>query len=333
MVKTGCQYALIEATSHAMTQSRLWGVNVDTAVLTNITKDHIEYHGSFHQYVEAKGQLFDMLRTVKRKPGIQKISILNLDSDEFSYFNQYISDRKVTYGLNAKADYYAKNIECSPGFSKFIFAMPNNHAEIRIAMPGRFNVYNAVAAGTVASAACGVPLEIIQKTLEKAQSFPGRMESIHAGQSFPVVVDYAHTPESIEEVCGIFRQLTKGRLFVVFGATGGGRDKSKRPVMGSVVEKYADCMLVTNDDPYDEDEYGIIEQVCDGVKRQEGDGLWKIIDRKEAIRTALHMASSNDAVLILGKGCEQVICLKEGKVPYDDREVVRNIIENEIFHA
>ncbi|MBI5755052.1 UDP-N-acetylmuramoyl-L-alanyl-D-glutamate--2,6-diaminopimelate ligase [Candidatus Peregrinibacteria bacterium] len=322
MVRAKCRYAILEATSHSMTQSRLWGINVDMAVLTNITSDHIEYHGSYRRYVEAKGQLFSNLQSARRKNDIPKISILNRDSKEFEYFDRFLADRKLTYGLSKRANYTAKDLELRADGSTFTLKIPNETAKVHLKLPGKFNVDNALAAAS-AALGCGVPLATIVQALDTARGFPGRYESIDEGQDFSVIVDYAHTPDALEEACRMFKELTARRLIVVFGATGGGRDKSKRSKMGKIVSSYADLMIVTNDDPYEEDELEIIEQICHGVDRREGHGLWKIVDRAAAIRCALRLARKDDTVLITGKGCESVILLKQGRVPHDDREVVR----------
>ncbi len=330
MVKSGCQYAIIETTSHAMIQSRLFGINVDIAVLTNIMRDHLEYHGSFQNYIEAKGKLFSLLRSSDRKPGVSKVAIFNRDIPEFEYFDQFVADKKITYGLNKKASYYADNIELKAHESRFTLKIPNDTVDIIFKIPGKFNIYNALCASSIALA-CGVKLSLIKKALESAKGFPGRLEGIDMGQNFSIIVDYAHTTESLEAVLKVFKELTLGRLILVFGCTGGGRDKLKRPKMGAVAHKYADIIMVTDDDPYDEDEYEIIEQISKGIDRREGENFWKVIDRKEAIRLALHIAEKGDTVLITGKGCEQIIWLKEGKIPYDDRKVVRDVLEQEIL--
>lgn len=325
MVRAGCAYAVIETSSHAMTQSRLWGVNIDMAVLTNIGRDHIEYHGSFRSYIEAKLQLFSLLMSSRRKPNIPKISVLNRESEAFEHFNALVPDRVITYGFIQKADYRVENLELEADSSRFIFKIPNDEVSIHLKIPGIFNVWNALAAAT-ASLACGVKLPVIREALESARGFPGRLESIDEGQDFAVIVDYAHTTESLEELLGMFRKLTSGRVFVVFGATGGGRDKGKRPKMGQVADKYSDFIILTNDDPYDEDEYAIIEQVAHGISRKEGDRFWKIIDRKEAIRFALSLAIKGDSVIVAGKGCEECMVLKGKKVPHDDRKVAREVL-------
>ena len=232
--------------------------------------------------------------------------------------------RKITYGLKA-ATVYAEKVESKPEGSDFVLHVPNNAIEISLKMPGEFNVYNALAASAVAIS-LQIPVVQIQKGLSKTNNIAGRFESVDAGQPFSVIVDYAHAPEALESLLSLYRKLTKGRLFLVFGATGGGRDKSKRPKMGAIANEYADYIIVTDDDPYEEDEWEIIEQVSKGISRQIGKNFWQIPDRKEAIRLALMKAKENDTVIVAGKGCEEVIMLRGKRVPWNDKKVIEEIL-------
>ncbi len=328
MVDDGCEYAVVEDASHAMIQSRLWGVNVDVAVFTNLAPDHTEYHGSYDSYKEAKGMLFDKLNRERRKATVPKIFVVNEDDPEASYFLEFRADQKFTYGLR-KGIYNGRDIEILPNGTKFKYAIPNGEISVSMALPGRVNVYNAVCAATVAVSQ-HISLETIKHALEGCKPVPGRMESIDLGQLFTVIVDYAHTTESLQALIDVFKPLTKSRLFLVFGATGGGRDKTKRPHMGEVADKGATDIILTDDDPYDEDNVAIIEQIAVGIKRKEGDRFWKIPYRREAIRFALSMAQENDTILIAGKGAEEFQMTREGKIPHDDRQVVRDILSQQV---
>ncbi|MDZ4209798.1 MAG: cyanophycin synthetase, partial [Candidatus Curtissbacteria bacterium] len=166
--------------------------------------------------------------------------------------------------------------------------------------------------------------------LEAAGSVSGRFERVQAGQKFEVIVDYAHAPDSMENLLKMYRELTPGRLFSVFGATGGGRDKAKRPKMGAVADKYADYVIVTDDDPYVEDELVIIDQVSEGISRKEGQSFWKIPDRREAIRLALGLAKEGDCVVVSGKGCEEIMIVRGEKVPWNDKNVVEDLLKSEV---
>lgn len=328
MVQKGCKYAVLEVTSHAIVQSRIFGINFDIAALTNITEDHIDYHGSFNNYLSAKGQLFKKVSRARRKLGVPKAMVLNADDQYYHYFDQFVADRKITYSMKYST-VYPENIEKRPEGSKFVLHVPNNAIEVELSLPGEFNVQNAMAAACVALA-LQIPLEDVKAGLEKSTVISGRFEHVDVGQDFSVIVDYAHTADALEKLLSLYRNLTPGRLFSVFGATGGGRDKSKRPKMGEIADKHADYVIVTNDDPYDEDELEIIEQVSKGITREEGRGFWKIPDRREAIRLALSLARSGDNVVVSGKGAEEVIVLKKGRVDWNDRKVIEEILQREI---
>lgn len=332
MVDAKCDFAIIEVTSHALIQSRLWGVNVDTAVLTNIEKEHIEYHGGFEQYLHAKGLLFSKLGSAERKSGIQKTAVLPTDDPHAAYFDSFSADRKISYGLGKGVVHAGETVLHADG-SNFTLKVPNDEVSVDLKIPGEFNIHNALAAAASALS-FGIKLNVIKKGLESETEIPGRLEVIRVGQPFTVVVDYAHTPDSLQKVLSLFRSLTHGQLFLVFGATGGGRDKSKRPEMGKVAAQYADYIVVTDDDPYTEDRMSIIEQVAEGVvselKNEEGGKFWKIRDRKQAIRLALSLAEEHDTVLIAGKGCEPIQIIGDEKILWDDRKVVREILSGEL---
>jgi len=328
MVKSRCTHAVIEVSSHAILQNRIWGVNVDTAVFTNIGEDHLEYHGGFDNYLRTKGLLFARLNRSQRKPRIPKVSILNADDPNFHFFDQFLADKKYTYGL-ASGTCYATDIEAKAGGSSFILHVPNNQIDINFHLPGDFNIYNALAAATVALAN-NINVKVIKEALEKASAIPGRFESVDCGQKYSIIVDYAHTVESLENLLSLYRGLTRGKIFLVFGATGGGRDKAKRSKMGAVADKYADYIFVTDDDPYEEDEWKIIEDVSSGIKRQEGDRFWKLPHREEAIKLALLMAEAGDTVLIAGKGAEEIMMIGGRAVAWDDRKVVRSLLGREM---
>jgi len=328
MVNAGCKYAVIEVSSHSVTQSRIHGINFDVGVFTNVTPEHIEYHGSFENYLNAKGDFFRKVSKDVRKIGVQKVLISNADDKNFQFFDQFVADRKMSYGLKY-ATVYADQIDKKPEGSSFVMHVPNNAIKIDMKLPGEFNIYNALAAATCALS-LNIPIDAIKNGLEQSLLIPGRQESVKAGQSFSVIVDYAHTAESLEQVLSLYRRLTKGKLYVVFGATGGGRDKVKRPKMGEVANEYADYIVVSNDDPYEEDENEIIEQISRGIPRIEGKNFWKIPDRREAIRLSLNMAREGDCVVVAGKGSEEVIVLKGGPRPWNDKKVIEELLKREI---
>lgn len=328
MVDEGCSHAVLEVSSHAIHQNRIWGITFDTAVLTNIGEDHLEYHGGFDNYLHTKGLLFANLNRSQHKPRIPKVAVLNKDDSHFVYFDQFLVDREYTYGMGG-GTCYGSDISLTPRGCNFTLHVPNNQIEIDLKLPGEFNVYNALAAATVALAN-NINLAVIKSALEKATSIPGRFETIDCGQKYTIVVDYAHTHDSLEKVLSLYKRLTKGKLYVVFGATGGGRDKAKRPKMGKVADKNADYVIVTTDDPYEENEWQIIEDITAGIKRKEGEKFWRVPHRLEAIKLALTMAVESDTVVVAGKGAEGVQMLAGGSVPWDDRQVVRELLAREM---
>jgi UDP-N-acetylmuramoyl-L-alanyl-D-glutamate--2,6-diaminopimelate ligase len=327
MVDESCTHAVLEVSSHSIHQNRIWGINFDTAVLTNIGEDHLEYHGGFDNYLHTKGVLFGRLNRSQHKPRIPKVSVLNKDDAHFVYFDQFLVDREYTYGTGGTC--FASDIQLTPRGANFTLHVPNNQIEVKLGLPGEFNVDNALAAATV-GLVNNINLPVIKSALEKAGSIPGRFETIESGQKYTIVVDYAHTRDSLEKLLSLYKKLTKGKLFVVFGATGGGRDKAKRPKMGKVADKYADCVIVTDDDPYEENEWQIIEDVSAGIKRKEGEDFWRIPHRLEAIKLALSLAKENDTVVVAGKGCEEIQMIGDRKIPWDDRKVIRELLASEV---
>jgi UDP-N-acetylmuramoyl-L-alanyl-D-glutamate--2,6-diaminopimelate ligase len=328
MLRSGCEVVIVEATSIAMVQSRLWGVNVDTAVFTNFTQDHLSYHGSMEDYRDSKGRLFDRLNTAKRKAGVQKISIINADDPEHEYFEQFPVDQMFKYGIQRGA-YAARNIVGEPGGTNFLIRIPNGEQQVHFKIPGKFNIYNALAAATV-GVAHHINLSTIGAALEKMQPVPGRVESITEGQPYNVIVDYAHSEDALEKLLSMLKELTSGKLITVFGATGGGRDQDKRPKMGAIAHKYSDLIVLTDDDPYEEDSNEIAKMVRGGIPREEGDGFWQIIDRKEAIRLAMSQAKEGDTVVICGKGAEEFQVVGKDRIPHDDRQVAREMLARTI---
>jgi UDP-N-acetylmuramyl-tripeptide synthetase len=328
MVRKECKYVVIEVTSHAIDQSRIFGINFDIAVMTNITPDHVEYHGSFSSYLNTKGKLFKKVSKGRRKFGIPKVIVLNADDKYYNFFNQFVADRKITYGLKS-ATIYSAEINKKPEGSHFVLHMPNNAIPIELKLPGEFNISNSLAAAAVAIT-LQVPIETVKKGIEDSASIAGRFEHVNSGQNYSVIVDYAHAPEALEKLLSLYRKLTSGKLISVFGATGGGRDKAKRPKMGRIANEYADYIILTDDDPYTEDEWSILDQIAEGIPREEGKDFWKIPDRREAIRLALTMAEKGDCVVVSGKGCEEIMIVRGKKILWNDKNVIKELLEREV---
>ncbi|MBU0546599.1 MAG: UDP-N-acetylmuramoyl-L-alanyl-D-glutamate--2,6-diaminopimelate ligase [Patescibacteria group bacterium] len=290
-VNNKCDYAVLEITSEGIKQYRHKFITFEAAVFTNLTPEHIEAHGSFEKYREAKGKLFEATKN---------IHIINIDDENAEYFLKFPAKKKYTYGLN-RGDINTKN------------------TQFKLKLLGEFNIYNALAAICVGLSQ-SVSLEICQRALEKIEGIPGRMELV-ISEPFKVVVDYAFTPNALDQAYKAIRNsLNPSKMICVLGSCGGGRDKWKRPILGELATKYCDEIIITNEDPYDENPKEIIDQVAVGT----GEKALKILDRREAIRLALKLAKENDAVIITGKGCELSICLPDGKkILWDDRQVIR----------
>jgi len=296
-VNAGCHYAVLEVTSEGIKQHRQRFIDFWGAVFTNLTPEHIEAHGSFENYRAAKGKLF------KATKGTH---IINIDDENAEYFLEFPAEKKYTYGLN-QGDISNKDIQ------------------LQLSLIGNFNIYNALSAICLGLSQ-GINLEISKRALEKIKGIPGRMEEV-ISQPFEVFVDYAFTPNALEKVYQTFKKHGSDpcKLICVLGACGGGRDKWKRPVLGGLAVKYCDEVIITNEDPYDEEPMEIIEQVAKGIEGK----AKKILDRREAIKESLKLVQPGDTIIITGKGCEPWICLKGGKkIPWDDRKVVREEFKN-----
>lgn len=331
MVRAGCTHAVLEVSSHALSwQQRVWGIPFDVAVFTNLTRDHLDLHGTMRAYRDTKGKLFAGLTTAKRKPGVRKVSVVNLDDKEAPYFSSFPAD--IHYGFSrrrrparATSDVVATahKVVAATKETTFELRVAGESAPVRLHLPGDFNVSNALAAAA-AGHALGAELPEIVEGIDVVPGVPGRMEQVEAGQRFAIVVDYAHSPDAFKNVLATLRPLTAGQLISVFGATGD-RDRGKRPELGKIAAKYSDLLFLTEEDPGSEDPAEIIKEIIPGVEaagKHRGD-YWVVVDRREAIRKALSVAGPKDAVVLLAKGHEMVMTGKDGKYPWDDRVVAR----------
>lgn len=310
--EAGCQYAVLEVTSEGIKQYRHKFIDFETAVFTNLTPEHIEAHGSFENYKKAKAKLFRVTKG---------IHIINLDDSHAEYFLQFPAKEKICYQIGkSKGGDCQKLINAKdPKVSTKGISFGVNDAQFNMKLLGAFNIYNSLAAICLALSQ-GISLETCKEALEKAEGIPGRMEEV-IRQPFKVIVDYAFTPNALEKVyLTVKNNFKPNKLICVLGSCGGGRDKWKRPVLGELAAKYCGEVIVTNEDPYDEDPMEIIEQVAVGTKGR----AQKILDRRKAIGEALKLATEGDLVIVTGKGCEPSICLAKGRrIPWDDRQVVR----------
>ncbi len=292
----GCKYVVLEVTSEGIKQLRHLGIKFDCAVLTDIGREHIESHGGFENYIKAKQQLFRLTKN---------IHILNAESAELSSFDKFPSQTKVFYGLTKGQ-------------------VSQEDLNFKLQLSGDFNISHALATMAIARA-YGLDQLKIKEALENIDYVPGRMEYIQR-EPFIVVVDYAHTPDALEQVCKTLKP-TDGQLTVVFGATGGGRDKWKRPALGEVAERYCQKIILTTDDPYDENPQTMAEEISSGI--HDKSKITTIIDRSEAIKTAIAGAQPGDVVVVTGKGSEDRMVLAGGKkIPWSDKEVAEREIQN-----
>ncbi|MBI3632326.1 MAG: UDP-N-acetylmuramoyl-L-alanyl-D-glutamate--2,6-diaminopimelate ligase [Candidatus Vogelbacteria bacterium] len=329
MYKAGCKFAIVETTSEGLKQWRHVGINYDFVIFTNLYPEHLPSHNdSMEEYKKAKGKLFDYLMktgAAKNLGGnrVPKTAIVNNDSRDKDFFLSFPAEKKITYGIKS-GDISASEIISNENGSIF----KTGNSKFAITIPGEFNIENALPAIAICRS-LGISENKIAQGLLNLKTIPGRMETINRGQPFKVYVDYAHQKESMEALLKTGRKMvikTNGRVIVLLGAEGGGRDKAKRPAMGMLAGALADYVVVSNVDPYDDDPQEIIEDIA---KASEGEGkirnkdLFCIEDRREGIRKALSMAQPNDVVLITGKGSEQSIIIGGKTYPWDDRNVVK----------
>jgi UDP-N-acetylmuramoyl-L-alanyl-D-glutamate--2,6-diaminopimelate ligase len=342
MVRSGCEYAVLETSSHATVQHRIRGIAYDVMVMTNITREHLDYHKTFEEYRVAKKEILAVPSKSFKKSHTLKQIVINRDESNYEYLRDTKSDRQFSYGI-LRGDVVAERTNYHATSSDFLVKTPVGNKRISINLPGRFNVYNALAAIT-ACMALAIDLETIRLGLLNTRGVPGRMEKItpekklQQKMNFNVIVDFAHTPDAFYQIFETIRNVKKNRLICVFGSAGE-RDTSKRPLLGNLAGTHADIIIITSEDPRSEDPKMIMEQVKKGVLRGEkgkkftdGKDFYLIEDRHEAIKKALNVAQENDLVMILGKGAEQTQDLKSGKTPWDDRKITRELL-NEILNS
>jgi UDP-N-acetylmuramoyl-L-alanyl-D-glutamate--2,6-diaminopimelate ligase len=338
MVKAGCKYAVIETSSQGIAQSRHVGINYDVAVFTNLTPEHIESHGGFENYKKAKGRLFSHTAAGAHKPGLEKMSVVNIDDEFAPYFLSFKTGVKYGYGLgqakshDAFVPVIASNVASDRTCSTFTVEGHDFHLKPF----GSFNVYNGLAA-IATCRALGLSWEVIQDGVGKLLPVPGRLELIDEGQPFLVVVDYAYEPAALQAAYDALSLMKAKRIIHVTGSAGGGRDIARREVLGRMAAEHDAVVIVTNEDPYDDDPMQIINDVAGAAKKAgkvDGENLWRIQDRQEAINKAVALAQPGDLVLLSGKGCEPVMAVAHGrKEPWDDRLAARKALhENGYAH-
>ncbi|MEY2547055.1 MAG: UDP-N-acetylmuramoyl-L-alanyl-D-glutamate--2,6-diaminopimelate ligase [Verrucomicrobiota bacterium] len=323
MVDAGCRAAAMEVSSHALAQERTRGLEWNVAVFTNLTQDHLDFHGTMENYFEAKTKLFTSLADQKKKT--KPVAVINCDDAYGQKLLAKIDNRIsiVTYGMSARADFRASNYRMEVGGTSYQLDARGKSYLVRVPLIGRFNVANSMAALAAASA-LGISLREAVMSLAKSPQVPGRLELVPAKRQFQVFVDYAHTPDALLNVIKTLRELQLNRLIVVFGC-GGDRDKQKRPLMGEVVDRHADFAIITSDNPRKEDPDAIIAEVEKGFR---GKNYEKITDRAAAINRVIAMAQPRDIILIAGKGHENYQEFADHTIPFDDVHLTKRAIEN-----
>jgi UDP-N-acetylmuramoyl-L-alanyl-D-glutamate--2,6-diaminopimelate ligase len=333
-VDAGCTAAVVESSSHGLALHRLEHCEYDAAVLTNVTHEHLDFHGTVEAYRLAKARLFEMLSEAQKEgpggsfyPG-RGIGVVNLDDPCAALYIARTPGPLWTYGLHhPEATVRAREIVPGAEGVSFVAETPVGNFPVRLSIPGTFNVYNALAALCL-GLALEISPEAIVRGLAEMHGVTGRMQRVDEGQPFTVLVDYAHTPEAFETVLGMLRPAVKGRMIAVFGSAGE-RDREKRPMQGAIAARYADFLILTDEDPRLEDREAILAEIATGVEqlgKRKGQHYLCIPDRREAIRAALEAARPGDMVLLLGKGHEGCIFYADYALPWDEAGVAREIL-------
>ncbi len=322
MVKADLTHVILETTSHGLAQQRVEACEFDIAVVTNITHEHLDFHGSYENYRDAKARLFRYLSETQAKPqGNPRLAVLNKDDSSYEYLSKIPGCNIVTYSLHSGADLWAEDVIYTPDGIHFIAASKTFRQPVFSRLVGAFNVSNILAAMTCAVFGLGVSVEKAADGVRNLEAVPGRMERIALGQDFSAIVDFAHTPNALKVALQAVRQMTKGRVIAVFGSAGL-RDREKRRMMADVSLQLADITILTAEDPRTETLDDILGEMADAAVKQnglEGKNFFRVPDRAEAIRTAVRLARPGDLVIACGKGHEQSMCFGEVEYAWDDR--------------
>ena len=316
---------VMEVSSHALVLDRVAGCEFDVGVFTNFSQDHLDFHQTMEDYLEAETQLFRLL-SQPAEGHKEKKAVINIDSPYAEHIIKNTQVEILTYGIEQEADIRAHNISSSREGLRFTVITPGGESLINFSLPGKHNVYNILAAIGVGISE-GISLEKMRVALAKVKNVPGRFEFIDCGQPFNLVVDYAHTPDALQKALETARELTREKVIVVFGC-GGERDRTKRPLMGEVAARMSDITILTSDNPRGEDPLEITKEIEAGVKKVRPSSDYLIIeDRFEAIKKALSLARDGDLVLIAGKGHENEQIVKDKKMPFNDKDVVKRLLK------
>ncbi len=316
MLNEGIDYAVMEVSSHALDQQRTSGIDFHSAIFTNLTQDHLDYHKDLQNYFAAKAKLFQNLDS-------GAFAVINSDNEFGRRIKRLTNAEVVTYGIINKSGVSAKKIKYSCTGTQFLLSLGKLDIEVKAGLIGAHNVYNILAAAAWGFKS-GIAPQVIKSAIAESNCLPGRLERVNSGGRFRVFVDYAHTPDALKNIISALKALAKKRVIVVFGC-GGERDKTKRPKMGSIVTRLADYAVITDDNPRSEDPRQIIKDIEKGIR---GKNYCIIPERAEAIKKALVLAKTGDIVLIAGKGHEDYQVLKDKVIHFDDREVARGCLKS-----
>lgn len=314
----GCDYVVMEVSSHALALKRVAGCEYDCAVLTNITQDHLDFHKTLENYRDAKSLLFEHLAAGKKA---NKNAVFNMDDPSSAIIKARTAVNTLTYGKSSENDIYPLYFKVEAKHMQLKLHTPVGEMDLELKITGEFNVYNVMAA-VAAMLAENISKEIICTVLDGFDGVPGRFQLVEAGQPYTVIVDYAHTPDGLENVLNTARLITKGKLWAIFGC-GGDRDNKKRPIMGKIALDLADNIVVTSDNPRTENPEAIIDEIFTALNDvPEGKKVYRYSDRREAIEFALANAAADDVIMLAGKGHETYQILKDCTIHFDDREIV-----------
>lgn len=314
MVDEGVDYCVMEVSSHSLYLDRVYGINFSQSIFTNLTQDHLDFHKTFENYYQAKLLLFKN----------SKNSIINMDDEYGKRVYDDIKGNKLTYSIEAKSNLKAENIKMHSAGVEFSINYEGKEAEINMHIPGRYNIQNALGSAL----AClneGISLEVVKRGFENMSGVPGRCEIVTKKYNlgYEIIVDYAHTPDGLENILKTAREFTKGRLISVFGC-GGDRDKTKRPIMGKIGTELSDIAVITSDNPRSEEPLAIIEDIKSGIKNN---NYIVVENRREAIKKAMEIAKQYDVIVVAGKGHEDYQILKDKTIHFDEREIIKELIE------
>ncbi|HEX7586154.1 MAG TPA: UDP-N-acetylmuramoyl-L-alanyl-D-glutamate--2,6-diaminopimelate ligase [Patescibacteria group bacterium] len=328
-VNAGCEYLMLETSSHSLDQNRIWGINFKVGVVTNVTREHLDYHKTIEKYREIKLKLFRKI----------EVAVVNLDMENPEQFLDCQAEKKYGYtlkGLNARpeAHNFFRDVEIIQaedmkfGIDGTSFTVEGT--EINLHLPGGFNTENAMAAISTGLSE-GIDISTMKKALEKITLIPGRLEPVPNERDLNIIIDYAVTPDSLEKLYELIKKIKDakggGKIIAVFGSCGE-RDRGKRPLMGKIVSGNADLVIVTNEDPYGEDPMRIIDEISEGIQNKtERKDFWKILDRREAIKRALRLAAPGDFVIVTGKGAEETMAVGKKRIPWNDKKVIQEVLQ------